>query len=94
MISSSFNSLQQNDPIGVKFARLRDTQIPERRLESIKMLLMFKLAGGEEKGWTIEKVIQHGKEMLQLLGFDKDAIAKWEREQRGEASIEANQTNA
>ena len=93
MISSSFNSLQHNESIGVKFARLRDTQIPERRLESIKMLLMFKLAGGEEKGWTIEKVIQHGKEMLQILGFGNDAIGKWEREQRGEPP-EANQTNA
>ena len=93
MISSSFNSLQHNESIGVKFARLRDTQIPERRLESIKMLLMFKIAGGEEKGWTPEMAIQHGKEMLQILGFGNDAIGEWEREQRGEPP-EANQTNA
>ena len=90
MISSSFNSLQQNESIGVKFARLRDTQIPQRRLESIKMLLMFKLAGGEEKGWTIEKAIKHGKDMFQILGFNQRAIDEWEREQRGETP-EANQ---
>ena len=67
MISSSFNSLQQNDSIGVKFARLRDTQIPQKNLESIKMLLMFKLAGGQESGWTVETMQDHEKEMLKLL---------------------------
>lgn len=69
MISSSFNSLQQNDSIGVKFARLRDTQIPQKNLESIKLLLMFKVAGGQESGWTVEVMQDHGKEMLKMLGF-------------------------
>ena len=67
MISSSFNSLQQNDSIGVKFARLRDTQIPQKNLESIKMLLMFKLAGGQESGWTVKAMQEHEGKMLKLL---------------------------
>lgn len=67
MISSSFNSLQQNDSIGVKFARLRDTQIPHKNLESIKMLLMFKLAGGQESGWTVKAMQEHEGKMLKLL---------------------------
>ena len=54
MISSSFNSLQQKDSVGVKFARLRDTQIPQKNLESIKLLLMFKCAGGSESEWTVK----------------------------------------
>lgn len=71
MISSSFNSLQQNDSIGVKFARLRDIQIPHKNLESIKMLLMFKRAGGQESGWTVKAMQDHGIEMLALLGTQK-----------------------
>ena len=67
MISSSFNSLQQKDSIGVKFARLRDTQIPQKNLESIKLLLMFKLAGGQEIGWKVDVMKKHEEEMLKLL---------------------------
>lgn len=67
MISSSFNSLQQNDTVGVKFARLKDTQIPQKSLESIKLLLMFALAGREESGWTSKKAETHGYNMLALL---------------------------
>ena len=67
MISSSFNSLQQNDTIGVKFARLKDTQIPQKSLESIKLLLMFALANRKEDGWTTEKAQQHGVAMYELL---------------------------
>ena len=71
MISSSFNSLQQNDSIGVKFARLRDTQIPQKNLESIKMLLMFKCAGGNESGWTVDAMKKHESEMFELIGIQK-----------------------
>lgn len=67
MISSSFNSFQQNDSVGVKFARLQETQIPNGNLESIKLLLMFKLAGGKESGWTTSKAKDHGTAMYKLL---------------------------
>ena len=67
MISSSFNSFQQNDSVGVKFARLQETQIPNGNLESIKLLLMFKLAGGKESGWITRKAEDHGTAMYKLL---------------------------
>lgn len=67
MISSSFNSFQQNDSVGVKFARLQETQIPNGNLESIKLLLMFKLAGGKESEWTTSKAKDHGTAMYKLL---------------------------
>lgn len=67
MISSSFNSFQQNDSVGVKFARLQETQIPNGNLESIKLLLMFKLAGGKESEWTTSKAEDHGTAMYKLL---------------------------
>lgn len=67
MISSSFNSFQQNDSVGVKFARLQETQIPNGNLESIKLLLMFKLAGGKESEWTTSEAKNHGTAMYKLL---------------------------
>ena len=67
MISFSFNSFQQNDSVGVKFARLRETQIPNENLESIKLLLMFKLAGGKDDGWTIKNANEHEGKMCKLL---------------------------
>ena len=67
MISSSFNSFQQNDSVGVKFARLQETQIPNGNLESIKLLLMFKRAGGKESEWTTREAKNHGTAMYKLL---------------------------
>ncbi len=67
IISASFNSTQSNESVGVKFARLSDTQIPQRKLESIKMLLMFKLADKKEDGWKPPKAMDHENEMLKLL---------------------------
>ena len=72
MISSSFNSAQQNDSVGIKFQRLKEVQLRNNNLESIKMLLMFKLAGGQESGWTITAMENHESEMFQLLGIQKN----------------------
>ena len=63
MISSSFNSAQGNDSIRVKFARVEDTQLPSKTLESIKMLLMFRIAGGAETGWNPRISDSHGRKM-------------------------------
>lgn len=68
MISSSFNSAQSNDSIGIKFARLTDVQLKiPGRLESIKLLLMFKSAKGSVDGWTSDAVKDHEKKMFELL---------------------------
>ena len=68
MISSSFNSTQGNDSIGVKFARVKDRQIlGDGKLESIKMLLMFLDAHGNDQEWLPDLVNQHGVKMYNLL---------------------------
>lgn len=67
LISSGSNSAQGNDSIGVKFARVKDTQIPQKNLESIKMLLMFLIAGGNESGWNPDVSVKHGEQMYKLL---------------------------
>ncbi|MBR0460144.1 MAG: DUF262 domain-containing protein [Victivallales bacterium] len=67
LISASFNSSQGNDSIGVKFARVKDNQIPLKKLESIKMLVMFQLAGGSNGNWTPEAAIKHGESMHRIL---------------------------
>ena len=93
MISQEANSSLSNEPVNVKFAKVENA-LQGHPLQSVKLMLMFALCNGQHSEWTPEKAIQHGKDMLQILGFDQHAIDKWEREQRGEASIEANQTNA
>ena len=44
--------------------------ITQKKLESIKMLLMFKLAKGQEIGWTVAVMQRHEKEMLDLLQLE------------------------
>ena len=72
MISNNFNSSQSDDSINTKCGRI-DDQVKENRLESIKMLLMRKLAG-IEKSWTPEHAVKHGRDMLKILGFKDEAI--------------------
>ena len=68
MISSSFNSSQGNDSIGVKFARVKDKQIlGDSKLESIKMLLMFLDAHGNDQEWLPELAQEHGNRMFGIL---------------------------
>jgi hypothetical protein len=66
MISASFNSAQGNDSVGVKFARVQDTQLPAQTLESIKLLTMFR-AAKDETGWTTDRAKTHGEAMYKLL---------------------------
>ena len=76
MISSSFNSSQQNDSVGIKFQRLKEVQLRNNNLESIKMLLMFKLAGGQESGWTVDVMKKHQGEMFGILGVEDSSTSK------------------
>lgn len=66
MISSSFNSMQGNDQINAKLARIKD-QINENRLESIKLLVMSSLAGDDIARWTVDIAKKHGEAMYRLL---------------------------
>lgn len=68
MISSSFNSAQQNDSLGVKFARMNEEQVLlPRRLESIKMLLMFREADGRKENWLPDVASRHLSKMVNIL---------------------------
>ena len=76
MISSGFNSTQSDDSTNTKCGRI-DDQVKALRLESIKMLIMRKLAG-EKKEWTPKQALEHGVVMLKILGFDDESIKNWE----------------
>ncbi len=67
MISASFNSAQGNDAINTKFGRLQDRLKNEQSLESIKLLLMFKLSEENNNVWNENLAKQHGEAMHQLL---------------------------
>lgn len=72
MISVNANSAQSDDGIGTKFGRVRDwINDSHGRLESIKMLLMFKLCGGDESRWNVEVAKSHGEAMVKLLQDDR-----------------------
>ena len=77
MISSSFNSMQGNDQINAKLARIKD-QINENRLESIKLLVMSTLAGDDIARWTVDIAKEHGEAMYQLLKQEYDSVDETE----------------
>lgn len=66
MISSGFNSQQNNDPVTVKFARISD-QAQKHALQSIKLYSMFLAAKGAPEGWTNKIMEDHEKEMYNIL---------------------------
>ncbi|MBR5645498.1 MAG: DUF262 domain-containing protein [Treponema sp.] len=75
LISSSFNSTQSDDTINTKFGRILD-QISSNSIESIKLYKILEFCKEEEKTgsvaelakcWTIKKMEEHQKKMLQRL---------------------------
>ena len=78
MISANANSAQSDDGIGTKSGRVQDW-INDGRLESIKMLLMFKLCGDDMSKWSVDIAKQHGEAMIKLLHEDK---ARWDTQQQ------------
>jgi len=73
MIASSFNSSQGNDSISTKMGRI-DDQVREKRLQSIKLLLMVRSVQSKPQGWTVEAARIHESEMLKLLGVSTAGI--------------------
>lgn len=67
MISSSFNSAQGKDSVGMKFVRFLETNIAQKKLESIKLLLMFKRAKGKESNWTPKLAQKEQDATIELL---------------------------
>ena len=66
LISSSFNSTQSNDSLGVKIARVEE-QIKKRELESIKLYVMYKAYLANNSNWSKTIMDEHEKKMYQLL---------------------------
>jgi len=67
MISSSFNSVQSNEQIKTKCSRI-DDQVRERRVESLKMMVMAAQVGnGSDADWTVDVAKRHGVAMYNLL---------------------------
>lgn len=66
LISSIFNSTQNHDSLNPKFGRIRD-HITQKKLESIKLAIMYYEAGGKSEQWTSKLAAKHGKIMLDLL---------------------------
>lgn len=66
MISQSFNSEQSNDPVEVKFARIKE-QAKYSELQSLKMYLMYLIAGTKPEGWSEPIAEEHGKVMFNFI---------------------------
>jgi len=66
MISQSFNSQQSDDPVTVKFARVKD-QADNHALQSIKMYLMYLSAQKSPSGWNTDVKNKHQEKMYELL---------------------------
>lgn len=65
LVSDSFNSIQSNDYLGVKGARIQE-QIDKSNIESLKLVLMYNIAK-QKNGWKDEFIRNHGETMVGLL---------------------------
>lgn len=66
MISQSFNSIQSNDNIRVKFARIQE-QLDNKSLQSLKMLVMYRKANDDHSKWTEELAKENLDTMCTIL---------------------------
>lgn len=92
LISSSFNSTQGNDPVGVKFARV-ETQIERGQLESIKLYKMYNLYEKNGKDWNELLVEQHEDEMYEVLKGSYDQKLNFNRELLVEEAVDTGSQN-
>ena len=67
LISDSFNSSQSDDPMALKFGRIKDQLEREHRIESIKLALMYYSAEKDSQKWTKENMKKHECQMIELL---------------------------
>ena len=66
MISQSFNSIQSNDNIRVKFARIQE-QLDNKSLQSLKLLFMYRKANEDHSKWTEELAKENLDTMCTIL---------------------------
>lgn len=65
LVSDSFNSIQSNDYLGVKGARIQE-QIDKRNIESLKLVMMYNIAKVKNE-WNEEWISEHGNQMIEFL---------------------------
>ncbi len=66
LISADFNSRQSNDNENLKLARIKE-HIDSRRIQSLKLLLMYEVAIENGGHWTVDLAVNHGCKMMGLL---------------------------
>ena len=66
MISQSFNSLQSNDNVRLKFARIQE-QLDNKSLQSIKLLVMFRSANEDHSKWCEQLAQENLNKMCLIL---------------------------
>lgn len=66
LISQSFNSIQSNDNIRVKFARIQE-QLDNQSLQSLKMFVMFRSANEDHSKWSEQLALNNLNRMCDLL---------------------------
>lgn len=67
LISDSFNSIQSNNALEMKFARVEEQISKEDKLESIKLALMYYSANKKASNWTIDTMRNHEELMVKIL---------------------------
>lgn len=76
MISRSLNSQQSNNRVDDKFDRVR-SHIKGDRLQSLKLLAMYQVAGEKGENWTSTTAGEHERRMIKILleSFQRGAPA-------------------
>ena len=78
LVSDIFNSTQNNNTLSLKFARVKDQilKLKERKLERIKLAIMFYTAKKEATEWTPDLMKKHEDIMIKVLeeSYPKNTI--------------------
>jgi hypothetical protein len=90
MISQSANSSLSNDPVDVKFAKVRYA-LQGHPLQSIKLMFMFADCHGTHSEWSPNRAKEHGEKMLRVLGFSEEDIQRQARIQSGGHNVSGGQ---
>ena len=66
LISGIYNSTQNNQSLNHKFVNVAEHVI-KKKIESIKLAIMYCCANGDLKNWTKPKAVEHQKKMMKIL---------------------------
>ena len=66
LISGVYNSTQNNQSLNHKFVNVAEHVI-KKKIESIKLAIMYCCANGDLKNWTKPKAVKHQEKMMKIL---------------------------